>query len=230
MEGNLADRSSLDRALEGAYGVFSMQNFWEHGFAGEVRQGKNLADAGHAADVRHFVYSSVGSADRRTGISHFDSKYEIEEYIRELKLPYTILRPVTFMQWESDRDEILGGRLRDVLGPETSAQYIDTRDIGFFAAEAFDDPEEWLGVEIDIAGDELTMVELAAVFSRVVGRPVEYVRMPWDEYESLVEPELTEMSRWFEADGYDVDIGRLRSLYPDLISVEEHLRLAGWDQ
>jgi uncharacterized protein YbjT (DUF2867 family) len=61
------ERSSVDRALEGAYGVFSVQNFWEAGYDREVRQGKTVADAAKAAGVGHFVYSSVGSAHRRTG-------------------------------------------------------------------------------------------------------------------------------------------------------------------
>src|SRR5918998_36462 len=104
VRGDLDDRSSVDQALEGACGVFSMQNFWEIGYDREVRQGVMLADAAHAADVAHFVYSSVGCAYRETGIPHFDSKWEIEEHVRGLGLPYTILRPVFFMQnWEMMR-------------------------------------------------------------------------------------------------------------------------------
>ena len=60
--------------------------------------------------MRHVVYSSVGSAHRETGILHFDSKWEIEEYKRQTDLPYTILRPVFFMQnREMMRDQILDG-------------------------------------------------------------------------------------------------------------------------
>ena len=71
VRGDLEDRSSLDRALEGAYGAFSVQNFSEAGYDGEVRQGKALADAAKEAGVSHFVYSSVGSAYRNTGIPLF---------------------------------------------------------------------------------------------------------------------------------------------------------------
>jgi uncharacterized protein YbjT (DUF2867 family) len=94
VRGDLNNRSSVDLALEGAYGVFSVQNFYEGGYEGEVRQGKTLADAAKAAGGRHVVYSSVGSAHRETGIPHFDSKGEIEEYKCQTDLPYTILRPV----------------------------------------------------------------------------------------------------------------------------------------
>jgi uncharacterized protein YbjT (DUF2867 family) len=70
----MEDRSSMERALEGVYGVFSVQNFWETGYDREVQQGKMVADAAKAAGVEHFVYSSVGSAHRQTGIPHFESK------------------------------------------------------------------------------------------------------------------------------------------------------------
>jgi uncharacterized protein YbjT (DUF2867 family) len=101
VQGDMEDRSAMDRVLEGTYGVFSVQNFWEVGYDREVQQGKTVADAAKAAGVEHFVYSSVGSAHRQTGIPHFDSKLEVEEYVRQIELPYTILRPVFFMQnWE----------------------------------------------------------------------------------------------------------------------------------
>src|SRR5688500_1717530 len=119
VQGDMDDRSAMDRALEGAYGVFSMQNFWETGYDREVQQGKTVADAAKAASVEHFVYSSVGSAHRQTGIPHFESKAEVEEHVREIGLPYTILRPVFFMQnWEMMREMVLGGTLAQPLDPD----------------------------------------------------------------------------------------------------------------
>src|SRR5258706_16032986 len=46
VQGNMEDRASLDAALKGVYGVFSVQNFWlpDVGHDGEVRQGKLIAD------------------------------------------------------------------------------------------------------------------------------------------------------------------------------------------
>src|SRR5829696_177159 len=76
VQGDMEDPSAMERALEGAYGIFSVQNFWETGYDREVQQGKTVADVAKAAGVEHFVYSSVGSAHRETGISHFDSKWE----------------------------------------------------------------------------------------------------------------------------------------------------------
>ena len=58
-KGTLDDKNSIKGALNGVYGVFSVQNFWEHGYDKEVHQGKNTADAAKEAGIKHFVYSSV---------------------------------------------------------------------------------------------------------------------------------------------------------------------------
>ena len=227
VKGDFEDRKSLDRALRGAHGAFSVQDFWEHDYEGEVRQGKNFADAAKAADIQHLVYSSVGSAGKKTGIPHFESKFEIEEHIRALGLDYTILRPVSFMEgW--DREQILAGRLVHALDPEVPQQYIAVQDIGTFAAMAFEHPGGWLGRELDIAGDELTMTELAAIFSRVTGKTVTYEQVPWSELEPGWGAELTTMFRWFNDVGYSADIAALRAEHPGLKTVEQFLRDGGW--
>src|SRR5215208_4491083 len=171
VSGDLEDRASIERVLDGVYGVFSVQHFMEAGVEGEVRQGVLLADAARAAGVEHLVYSSVGSAHRETGIPHFESKWEVEEHVRSSGVPYTVLRPVFFMQnWEFMREPILGGMLPQPLDPDKPFQMVDANDIGVFAAMAFENPDRWIGREVDLAGDEKTMPEIADTFSRVIGR------------------------------------------------------------
>ena len=74
VDGDLEDSSSIERVLDGVHGVFSVQQIMESGVEGEVRQGIQITDAAKAAGVEHYVYSSVGSAHRETGIPHFESK------------------------------------------------------------------------------------------------------------------------------------------------------------
>ncbi len=230
VRGDLNDRSSVDQALEGAYGVFSVQNFYEGGYEVEVRQGKTLADAAKAAGVRHVVYSSVGSAHRETGIPHFDSKGEIEEYKRQTDLPYTILRPVFFMQnWEMMRDQILDGTLAQPLDPEKPLQQVNVEDIGAFAAMAFENPDEWLGREVDLAGDELTMPEVAETMSQVTGREISYYQVPWNQFREQMGEEFAIMYEWFNDEGYEADIEALRGVHPELMSLEQYLRSHGWE-
>lgn len=229
--GDLDDIPSVERALEGVYGVFAVQNFWEAGYGREVSQGMTLADAAKAQGVGHFVYSSVGSSYRKTGIPAFDGKWKVEEHIRGIDLPYTVLRPTSLMEdWEEMRGDIAGGTLAQPLSPETSLQQVSVDDVGAFAGMAFEDPDGWLGREVDLAGDESTMAELAATFARVVGRRVEYVRVPWEEFREEYGEDLAVMYQWFNEVGYEADIAALQAEYPGLTTFELYLRKHGWDR
>lgn len=232
LRGDLDDPESLRAPLESAYGVFSVQNFWETGYEREVKQGIALAELGKEVGVEHFVYSSVASAQRETGLSHFESKWKIEERIRELDLPYTIFRPVYFMDnWETPalREMILGGTVALPLDPDRELQQVAVNDVGVFVGMAFGAREDWLGRELDLAGDEPSMAKMVEIFSKVIGRPVSYVQLPWEKYREVAGDEYTEMFRWFELEGYDADIEVLRELYPGLTTLEQYLRANGWE-
>jgi len=139
-------------------------------------QGKNLANAAKKAGVEHFVYSSVGGAERDTGIGHWESKWEIEKHIRKLGLPTTVLRPAAFMEnYYVDQVEIgiLQGKLYDPVRADKPYQTIASDDIGGFVALAFERPKDFMRLELEIAGSELTNLQAAEVFSKVLGRPVE---------------------------------------------------------
>ena len=99
VQGDLEDPASLEQAAHGVYGIFSVQDYWVAGFQREVKQGKNLADIARKTGVTHFVYSSVGGAERNTGIAPWETKWEIEKHIRQLGLP----RPFSGRQdlWKS---------------------------------------------------------------------------------------------------------------------------------
>ena len=231
VRGDLEDRSTVDLALEGVYGVFSVQNPREAGMEGEIRQGKILADAAKAAGVEHFVHSSMGSAHRVKGIPTFESKWEVEEHIRGTGLPYTILRPVFFMQnWEMMRDQILAGTLAQPLDPDKPLQQISTEDVGVFAAMAFDDPERWIGREMDIAGDELTMVQTAQTFGRVIGREMGYYQIPWEQFREAMGEVVTVLNRWFNDVGFEADIAAAREEHQGLTTLEQYLRATGWEE
>ena len=231
VRGDLDDPESLRSALAGVGGVFAVQNFWETGFEREVQQGIALAELASDVGVDHFVYSSVGSAHRKTGLSHFESKWTIEERIRALGLPYTIFRPVFFMDnWETPflRAAILDGTLAQPLDPSRTFQQVAVSDVGAFVGMAFADREAWLGRALDLAGDELTMQQMADTFSRVIGRPVQYVQLSWDQYEAAAGEEYTRMYRWFDRVGYDANIPELRAIYPRLTTFEQYLRSHDW--
>jgi uncharacterized protein YbjT (DUF2867 family) len=217
VRGDMEDEASLTRAMDGVYGVHSVQDWHEAGIESEIRQGTRVTNAAKRSNVSLFVYSSVASADQRTGVPHFDSKFRIEETIRATGMHYTILRPAFFMEnWLGMRQAIEGGAFSLPLDPATRLQMVAVDDIGGVAAAAFERPGKWQDRSIELAGDELSMSELSQAFTRASGREVRYVQVPWDEFEQQAGKELTLMFRWFQDTGYHVNIGAVRSEYPKL--------------
>jgi len=233
VKGDMEDPASLERAVRGVYGVYSVQDFWSVGAKREVQQGKNMADAARNAGVQQFVYSSVGGAERNSHIDHWESKWEVENYIRKLRLPATIIRPAAFMEnYYIDEVEIgiLKGKLLDPIRADKTYQTIAIDDIGAFVALAFDRPKEFIGSELEIAGSELTNPEAAEVFSRVLGKPVKFRKLPMPMVRLVLGKEFHQMFRWFNEAGFRANIPELRRKYPEvqLHTLEEWLREEGW--
>jgi uncharacterized protein YbjT (DUF2867 family) len=224
VRGDLTDPASLTRALDGVDGVFAVQTPYESGVEAEIAEGANLVDAAKRSRITHFVYSSVGSADQKTGISHFDSKFRIEERLRGTGMHYTILRPVFFMEnWIDMRSMIEEGYLAQPLSPDTRLQMVAVDDIGGIAATVFERPGKWQGRVLEIASDEATMAGLAQSFGRMLNREVPYRQISWEEFEKQAGPEITTMYRWFQDVGYHVDIPAVRQEYPKLTSFDRWL-------
>lgn len=228
VEGDFDDRASLDRALQGVTGVFSLQVF-KDGVDIEIRNGKAMADAAKAAGIEHFVYSSVGSAERNTGIPHFDSKFQVEEYIRSLNFSYTILRPVFFFyNYNMMRPTVEKGTLPQPLSPDTKLQQLSEEDYGAMVAEVFERRADFLGRALELASVDMTMTEIAAVFSQVLGKPVAYQQIPFEAFEQQAGEEVTIMYRWFENVGYAADLVQLKREFSKLSDFESYLREQGW--
>ena len=234
-EGDMDDPACLERAARGVYGIYSVQDFWTVGARREVQQGKNLADVAKKAGVEHFVYSSVGGAERNTGITHWETKWVVEKHVRSLNLPVTILRPASFMETYHITEVEIGllkGKLADPIRGDKPYQTIATDDIGAFAALAFERPKDFIGLDLEIAGSELTNIDAAKVFSRVLNRPVKFQKLPLPIVRLVLGKEFYEMFHWFNSKGYQANIPELRRRYPEvrLHSLEDWLREDGWDK
>ncbi len=230
--GDLFDKSSLDKSIKDVYGAFLVTTFMEKGTEGEIRQGKNLVDAAKDAGISHLIFTSVGAAERNTKIPHFESKREIEFYIRDSGLKYTIFRPVSYMynfERPDSRESILNGVLKSYTHPDKKVQYIAPEDLGAFVNMAFDKPEDFNGLEIELAGDEFTMIEAARIFSKVTGRKVIYQEIPAEQIKSL-SYEMFKMSEWLNNYGYKADIKSLHRMYKGLMTLESWLKKHGWQK
>ncbi len=222
--GDLLDRPSIDAAVDGCHGVYSVETFREVGADGEVREGFNVADAAYEAGVAHFVYSSVIGADRDDGPAWMQSKHRIEHHIGDLGLPATIWRPATFMEnWLRQKDDILAGHLQGPQDPDEQHQYIAVDDIGRFVALAFAEHDRFIGVTREIAGDETTPSKVAEIFSLVLDRPVTYEKTePPTTVLPVARPPVSPLPP------RRADIESLRQLIPDLVTIERWIRARDW--
>jgi uncharacterized protein YbjT (DUF2867 family) len=206
VSGDLDDAASLAAAARGAWGVWAVQNTWEAGVEREEEQGKRLAQVAHEAGVQHYVYTSVGSAHRSTGIPHFDNKWRVEQTVRGLGFPsHVILRPVFFMENLVSPWFLNGDKLTTAMKPDTKLQMVAVEDIGKMGLVAFERAEELRGAEIDFAGDAVTMPQAAAVLSEALGKKIEFQQLPIEavRQNSL---DFALMLEWFDRVGYDADI------------------------
>jgi len=209
VKADLDEPESLVKALKDVWGVYSVQNTWEAGVEREEIQGKRFAELAKKAGVVHFVYSSVGSADKRTGIPHFDNKFRIEEKVRSLGFAsHVILRPVFFMDnWltPSFKMDLDAGKLTIALKPGTKLQMVAVDTIGEFGRLAFEKDRELNGWEIDIAGDERTMPETAWILGKALGREISFVPANIEDVRKQ-SADYAIMLEWFDRVGYSVDI------------------------
>jgi uncharacterized protein YbjT (DUF2867 family) len=240
VQGNLDDIPSLFEAAERVaqkpiWGVFSVQVSMGKNVTveGEIQQGKGLIDESIKHGVKCFVYSSVdrggdeASWDNQTPIPHFQTKYHIERHLRDStgeKMGWTILRPVAFMEniQPSFSTKVFMTALRDTLAGKP-VQWVATSDIGFFAALAFEKPDEWNHKAVGLAGAELDFAGLSKVFENKTGAPLGTTYGFLGSALKWGVPELNVMMKWFASDGYRADVQRLRSIHPAMMDVEAWL-------
>jgi uncharacterized protein YbjT (DUF2867 family) len=223
VRGDFDEPGSLDKALESAYGAFSVQQYRGVGVDGEIRQGKAFADAATRAGIQHFVYTSVSKAPLGTGVPQFESKLELENY--------TIIRPASFMSgFETSREAASAGEISGPLPPELARIYIAPRDIGRFAAEAFDHPEDWLGTATSIASERISYADIAAAMSRAMGTTVVYRQIPWDEFTASATATAVSREQWYLENTDPVDVDALREKYAWLTPFETYLVDSGWGE
>ncbi|MGW5106730.1 NmrA/HSCARG family protein [Nocardia sp. NPDC004123] len=226
--GSLEDLATIDRCVEGAYGVYSVHPGPLSPEQDEVKAGKTITDAAVKHGVRHLVYSSGLGADR----GGQSAKWEIEQYIAASGISATVLRPSSFMEnliTQSATVGIRDGALRTAAAPHVRQQFIALDDIGAFTALALRNPDNYQGRTLELVGDVLTPPEVAAHVSAVVGREVPYIQRAIEELRSINEGFAHAYELFNSGDGSVpyVDIDELRSLHPGLLNMRNWLQRRG---
>lgn len=219
---DLDDADSLRAAFTDVAAVFAMTTPGPDGRTDrEAAQGHAIADAAAAAGVPHVVYSSVGGAERHTGIPHFDSKRDVEQYLIAQGLATTFVRPVFFMdnfaQFMTPTVDDGTLTVRMPLPAGVALQMIASTDVGAVAAAAALDPDRVAGGAVEIAGDELTGEQIAEAYGRRHGLPARYDPLPIDVLGDNADQRA--MFAWFaRLPAYRADFAATRALAPDVLT------------
>jgi len=223
VEGNYGNAASLDAALTGVRRMF----FYSGRSSDELQEGLTVLAAAKRAGIEHLIYSSGAAAEPGIGLD--GPKQQIELAIVASGIPYTIVRPVAFMEnFAGQQRRIATVGITDSRAPDRVLHFIALRDIGRVVGGAFADPDRWIGKAFNLAGDRMTMAEHVAVFSRVMQQPVTYNRLPPEELQAALPKPLRPLFRWYEEVGYTADVAMLRREFPEMLTLEDYLRTSGW--
>lgn len=213
---NLSDKESLVKAFTGAHGVFLVTDFAK-GAGGkaetEIQHGKNAVDAAQQASVKHLVWSALEdprpiikgalpeSAPGRV-LSHFESKSDITEYLKQSSVPHTILETSIFYenalgyyQYRKQQDGSLAFALNGGTKPHPNCA---VGDIGASATVVFDSGTSLIGATIPVVGEHISFARLAEVIGQVTGKTVQYQEMTRDQMAALPFPGAAEMANMFQ--------------------------------
>ena len=236
VQGDMDDPASLERVFDGFRRVLSVQNWQVSGPEGEVRQGKHVADAARAAEVEHLVFASAGIGEDHSGVPHFDNKRVIERYMASLGIPFTVVRPVPFMELMTEKEFFppmgIWGIAPKIMGWDTLFPWVAVRDIGIANATIFENPEKWTGREVILCGDVKSLGESRKTFQTITGKKPFRVPLPLWLFRKMAGDELIIMFRWMKRWIAGVGPQGLRELQEasravcaDMLDVERWLRM-----
>ncbi|WP_269624865.1 NmrA/HSCARG family protein [Prochlorococcus marinus] len=247
VKGDLMDPESLNRAFEGVEVIFgntTPTKGWKL-FRGsivrsyEMAQGFNLINqvkiAYEKGKLNHFIFSSIskGKDPLKNDLApgHFTSKWDIEEYIEKLELNIitTTLRPVSY--FENFENKIPGYMISKkifpgIVGKNFKWQTIAVEDIGKWVRGVLSKPDKYKNQSINIAGEELTGLEMAMTLQRLVsseGIQTNYLMIPRAAIKFL-EYDIGVMADWIESSGYGADMVKLKMIQKELDIVPTSLR------
>ncbi|ASY36319.1 MULTISPECIES: NmrA/HSCARG family protein [Streptomyces] len=213
---DLRDTGSLAAAFDGAAAAFAVTTPFEDGLDAEKEQGVAIVDAAARSALPFLVMASVASADRGTGIPHFETKAHTEKILAASGLPATVVAPTYFYDNVfGELQEVADGEITMALPPDTRLQQVARTDLGRLVAAVLDDPARWRGQRIEVASDDPTPAEMARDIGRAAGGQVDYREIPLEAVASA-SPDMGAMFTYLAEVGYQVDIPALRAAFPEI--------------
>ena len=229
VKGDLNDFNTYRNHLKDVDGIFSVQTF-EKGVDKEIKQGMDLVDLAKEYEVKHFIYSSVSGADLNTGIPHFGSKFKIENHIKQIGLPYTIIRPTSLFEnflLPQVRTRIEKGKLSSPINREKIQQFVSAVDIGEISAEIFLNQDKYLEKTITIGAEEMSMQQVTDIFTEVLGQEIKYQKLPLFLTRLVMGKDLYKMFKWINGNDavFIKDLTTFKKENPNLTSLKQWIKL-----
>jgi uncharacterized protein YbjT (DUF2867 family) len=175
VQGDMSDVASTREALKGIDALFLLNAV----SADEMTQALLTLDLAREAGIKRFVYFSVLNSALFDNVPHFAGKNLAERVIDTQGFPATVLRPAYFMQNDlMFKDALKAGLYPQPIGGVGLAM-VDARDIADAAAVELlrreRSPHPLPRTTIELVGpDTLTGTDIAAIWSSVLGRDVNY--------------------------------------------------------
>jgi uncharacterized protein YbjT (DUF2867 family) len=229
VQGDLNDPASLRPVFDGAYGVYSVQNPYIGGPEAEVAQGKNVGDVAKESGVQHFVYGSAGTGKRGTGVPSWETKLQVEDHLKSLGLPLTIVRPMALMEIMTAKKfyPAVGAWsiMPKLTGSSRSIGWLCADDLGAIVARAFAAPQEFIGRELALASDVQSLKQCRAIYREVLGKNPSSFPMPLWLFKrfGFMGKDLTAMWNWLQTGTIDLDTVPTRAIHPEALTVHDWL-------
>ncbi|MDQ3393327.1 MAG: NmrA/HSCARG family protein [Bacteroidota bacterium] len=224
VKGDLNNADSYREHLKDLHGIFSVQTF-ENGIEEEINQGIKLATVAKEVGVKHFLYSSVFGANLNTSVPHIESKFKIENHIKQIGLPFTIVRPTSLYEnflIPQVRKGILKGKLVQPINRDTIQQYVASEDIGKAASKIFQNSDLYLSKTMPLATEQCSTQEVADTFSYVLNKKIEYQKLPVLITRLFLGKNLYKMFKWIDEKSFfqKEDLESTNKEFPNLISLK----------
>ena len=226
-QADMFDASSLVDAFTGAAAAYGVQNHHICGYDGEIRQGKNVADAVKQAGVPHLIYASAGPAERGTGVGSWDTKVAVTDYMRDLGIPVTALRPMAFMELMTEAKFYPAASVWHVMprlmGEHRPVGWLAVADLAAIVAKAVAEPDRFVGLDIPLASDVRSIAEVREIWQQIANRSPRKFPMPRWLFERFSGKDETTMWTWLADHEIDLDTSPALSIHPRALTVHDWL-------
>jgi uncharacterized protein YbjT (DUF2867 family) len=155
--------------------------------------------------------------------------------MRDLGLPFTIVRPTPFMELMSEQEfypaMATWGVEPKIVGWDLPIPWVSVYDLGQAIANAFEDPEKWIGQDVGMCGDIKTLRESREIFKQIDGKKPTRIPLPLRLFEKMAGEEFIEMWKWMDewidqegVPGLMEIMEQSHELVPEMLDVESWLR------